>query len=130
MTVRAQTYNTKTVAPSVVTISGSFAGIDGATPTTVVGKGFTVARSAEGVWVVTFEAPLAGFISAQCWVNVASAFHTVSWATSAANRTLTITHITCAFANIVTGPAADDVAAEIGFRVDILTSDTGVVTGI
>lgn len=130
MTVRSQTYGVQTTAPHVVTISGSFAGINGATPTTVVGRGFSVARSGEGVWVVTFEAPLAGFISAQCWVNVASAFHTVSWATSASDRTLTITHSTCSYANIASSPAAEDVAAEIGFRVDLLTSDTGIVTGI
>jgi len=130
MAARGQKYPVESVNPTTVVISGSYVGINGASPTTVVGSGFTVARSGEGVCVVTFAKPLKGFVSAQAWANDTGEYHEVSWATSVANRTLTITHKTCAYADIATGPAAEDVCAEIGFRVEIIESDLGVVTGI
>lgn len=106
-------------------VEGRFVGINGANPTTKYGQGFTVARSGEGVWVVTFEKPCSQFVTARAWATDDDTnFHEVTWTLSAANRTLTITHKTCTYATIVSaGPAAQDVVDEIGFCVCIAESD-------
>lgn len=132
MALRAQKYCIETAVPKCVKVSGSFVGINGASPTTVIGDGFSVARSAEGTWVVTFDKPLAAFLNARVWVTDADTdYHEVTWTRSAANRTLTIVHRFCSYATIVSaGPAADDVVDFIGFEVDIVEADLGSVTGI
>lgn len=45
----------KIVGPTRVMIAGSFVTVDGSDPTTVYGNGFTVARTAEGIWTVTLD---------------------------------------------------------------------------
>lgn len=106
-------------------IAGRFVGINGASPTTKYGAGFTVSRSGEGVWLVTFEKPMQQFVTARAWANDedGGVYHTVDWVLSAANRTMTITHRQVAWASIASGPAAEDVVDEIGFDVTVAEAD-------
>lgn len=132
MSVQGQLYPLCAPSPYLKTVSGHFAGINGADPTSVVGSGFTVTRSGEGVWVVTFPKPVAGIISPRAWVTDADgAYHEVTWTTSVANRTLTITHRWCTYATIeAVGPVVDDVVDQISFEAVIVLSDVGVVVGV
>jgi hypothetical protein len=112
-----------TRSPKSMTWRGSFTGINNDVSNVVVDDGITVARSDEGVFVVTIPAPVAGIKHVDVNVNDTGEVHEVSWATSVANRTLTITHKTCAWADVASAPAAQDVVAQINFAVTVELSD-------
>jgi hypothetical protein len=124
MTVKTQGFGLKTVSPVQRVYSGRFTGINGAAPTSyVLDNGIAVTRSGEGVYVVTLPSPMKAFKSVGCWVNDTGEFHEVSWALSNSARTITITHKTCAYADIATGPAAEDVVADINFVAVVEIAD-------
>lgn len=122
---RKQRHSVKTVSPVQTIYSGNFAGINGADPTTkVLDNGITLTRSGEGVFVLTLPHPVKDFKSVIVAVNDTGEVHEVSWVTSASARTITITHKTCAHADVATGPAAEDVVANINFIAVVEESDT------
>lgn len=97
-----------------------FTPTNGAAPTVDEAHGVsaTVSRTGEGV----FEVALKGGVKAMAVVGVnnippASAYHVLTFAESVTNKTVTITHKTCAYADIATGPAADDMAGQITLAV-------------
>ncbi len=51
--MRAGSYPVHIVGPERVLVAGSFETVNDAAPTSIRGNGFTVARTAEGVWTVT-----------------------------------------------------------------------------
>ena len=113
-------------SPARKLYSGRFAGINGASPTSyVLDQGVTVARSGEGVWVVTLPSPLKNFKRVSVgYSDNDNAFHEVTYALSASARTITITHRTCSYATIVSaGPAAEDVVDEIWFTAEVEIGD-------
>ena len=84
------------------------------------------------MWDVLFNAPLAGFICANVTctaANQATVHHEVMWTVTQSTRKLTITHLKGTWSGI-SGLAADDVVDWIHFEVDILTTDSEIVTGI
>lgn len=132
MTVRGQLYPTKTVTPCARVVSGQFVGINAASPTTVIGNGFTVTRTGEGVWDVLFPLPFAAFLAVHvsCTAaDMATVNHAVGWTYSNTTRKVTITHYQGTWSGI-SGMAAEDVIAKIHFTAHILESDVGVVTGV
>jgi hypothetical protein len=97
-----------------------FTGVNGAAPTVDEAHGVsaTVSRSGEGVWVVTLK----GAVKAMAVVGLRqvsgnSAYHELTHTESVSAKTVTITHKTCAYADIATGPAADDMAGQITLTV-------------
>lgn len=74
-----------------------------------------VTRSSAGVYVVTFSSPVVKDICVlECsGVPGDANYHQLSYAVSQANRTVTVTHSTCTFASIASGPAASDTSGEI-----------------
>ena len=126
MTVNTNKYNVKCPSPVRKTYCGRFTGINGASPTSyTLDQGCSVARTGEGVWVVTLPAPLKQFkaVSVGC-TDDDGKYHAVSYTLSASARTITITHVMCTYATIVSaGPVADDVIDEIYFRADVELGD-------
>lgn len=116
--------NVKTGSPVQKTYKGRYTGINGADPATYkVDPGVTLTRTGEGVTKITLPAPLAGFKSVVAVCNDTGEYHELSWALSVSARTVTITHKTCAYADIVTGPAAEDVVGEVNFEITVEMSD-------
>lgn len=105
--------------------SGRFTGINGADPTSyVLDDGVTVTRQGEGEWDIVLPPPVAGFKSVVVqWADNGGAFHDVTHVVDVATRTITVTHRTCAFADIVSGPAASDIIDEINFIAKVELSD-------
>jgi hypothetical protein len=120
-----QTQNTiKTGSPVQKTYSGRYTGINGADPTSYkLDPGCTLARTGEGVVKLTLPGPVAGFKSVVAVCNDTGEYHELSWALSVSAKTVTFTHKTCAYADIVTGPAAEDVVSEVNFIVVVEESD-------
>jgi hypothetical protein len=107
------------------TYAGSFTGINGVAPATfVVDPGIVITRTGEGVYVLTFPPPLAGFKASLFVANDTGEYHELSWVESASARTITLTHKTCAYASIASGPAAEDVVGDINFWVVVEESNT------
>jgi hypothetical protein len=118
MTVKTSRFNIKSTSPVQKVYSGKFDGANGANPSTyTLDNGITVTRSGEGVFVLTLPSPMKAFKSVCVTANAALAtgFHHISWSTSDSARTITITHNTCAYTDIATAPAANDVTVQINF---------------
>lgn len=97
-----------------------FTGVNGAAPTVDEAHGVsaTVARDNEGVWTVTLK----GAVKAMAVVGVSTVsgdtdYHELTYTESVSAKTVTITHKSCAYADIATGPAADDIAGQITLTV-------------
>lgn len=82
--------------PKKMIYAGKFAGINGASPSTYkLDPGVTVARSGEGVWVVTLPRPIGGYKAILCQATDDDGnAHDLAYTSSVANRTVTITHRT------------------------------------
>ncbi len=130
MTVQMTRNHLFCTSPVEKIYSGRFTGINGAAPTSyTTDVGIAITRTGEGVYVVTLPSPLKAFKSVVVVCNDTGEFHEVSWALSASARTITITHKTCAYADIATGPAAEDVVSDIEFIALVELADvpgTGV----
>lgn len=114
-----------TRSPVQRTYKGRFTGINGASPTSYsLDPGVSVTRTGEGVYRINLPPPVAGFKSIAMSVNDTGEVHELSWATSVPNRTVTITHKTCAYADVATGPVVEDVVAEVHFTITVEESDT------
>ena len=100
--------------PGRAVVAGSFVTVNGAVPTVLTGRGFTVARSAEGVWVVTLlDTPNA----------IDAILHSAAWKTADGTLNLeedfderTSTTFTLN-AFVVAGAATDDPGTIISFAV-------------
>lgn len=82
--------------PKKMIYAGKFAGINAASPTTYkLDPGVTVARSGEGVWVVTLPRPIGGYKAILCQAtdNDGNA-HDLAYTSDVSARTVTITHRT------------------------------------
>lgn len=86
--------------PKKVLYAGKFTGINGASPTTYkLDPGVTVARSGEGVWVVTLPRPIGGYKAILCQATDNDGqVHDLQYTSSVANRTVTLTHKTATYA--------------------------------
>lgn len=121
--------HSKMLTPGVSykTYTGYFVGINGANPTTKVGRDVAIARTGEGTWTIIPSEKVAALVSATVTVEEnATTFHEVrvtSSAISAGTLTVTIRHRTCAYADIATGPAAEDVIDKIHFNIVVALSD-------
>jgi hypothetical protein len=114
------THMLKCAGPQAKLCYVKFTGVNGAAPTVDEAHGVsaTVSRSGEGVWVVTLK----GAVKAMAVVGLRqvsgnSAYHELTHTESVSAKTVTITHKTCAYADIATGPAADDMAGQITLTV-------------
>lgn len=124
---RVPDFNLKCSNPNKKTFSGRFTGINGANPTAYRQDPGVAApvRTGEGVWVIELPPCIKYFISARAMCSATGAFHEVSWALNTQNSsynnnpTLTITHKTCAYTDIASGPAAEDVVADIHWSVEV-----------
>lgn len=129
--VRTPKFPVMSGSPVRKTYSGRFTGINGADPTAyVLDPGIVPpVRTGEGVWVLVLPGPIANFKSITAAVNDVGEVHELSWATSLANAsynnrpTITFTHKTCAYADVVAGPAAEDVVNSINFHIQVEESD-------
>lgn len=98
--------------------SGYWVGINGADPATYkLPRGVTLVRAGEGVWTLTLPKSVAVVESARFQANDTGEFHEVTHTRS--GRVFTVTHKTCAWASIASGPAAEDVVDEIHFSIKV-----------
>lgn len=117
-----------------LTVKGSFAPAGTGAVTGVQGRGFTVARTAPGLYLVTLNFPIAGFIDGSARLRMATAeagFHvvelgTVDITTDPAAATFVIRHRFTA-ATDTTHPVNADVAAAaanvFSFELTVALSD-------
>lgn len=114
----------KTGSPVQKTFCGRYTGINAASPTTYkVDPGITLTRTGEGVTKITLPGPIAGFKAIFVCCNDTGEYHEVSWTSSVSLKTVTITHKTCAYSAIASGPAAEDVVDDINFRIVVEETD-------
>lgn len=120
-----QRYPLKCNGPGYRLVGGRFAGINGAAPTTIFGDGFTIARSGEGVWVVTLAKPLANFVAVKAWgTDNDGNHHDLQYTLSASGRTITITHKTSTFAVLDTSQRVEGVSVLLD---DVSTASSAYV---
>lgn len=98
---------------NTVRIEGSFAPNGTGAPTTLLGKGFTVARAAQGVFTVTLTSPVSSFISVVpgvCLQTAAARIPQVTALTTGSTPSFQIS-------NLDTSAVAQDIAAAAGNTV-------------
>lgn len=111
--------------PKKVIYAGKFTGINGASPTTYkLDPGVSVARSTEGVWVVTLPRPIGGYKAILCQATDNDGnVHDLAYTSSVANRTVTITHRTATQA--VASTHSHTVVVKAGRLTDVAAADSG-----
>ncbi len=128
-----QRYPLKCNGPGYRLVGGRFAGINGASPTAIFGDGFTVARTGEGVHVITLGKPVANFVAVGVWgTDDDGNHHDLAYTLNAANRTITITQREAAYSALgsVEGVSVtlDDVSTASSAYV--ASPVAGLVTGM
>jgi hypothetical protein len=127
MGYKKRTFTARDVAGPHRVYRGWFVGINGATPTSKVTPGITLARTGEGTWTLVPVEKCAGLVNATVTVEENDgAYHEVlvtSSAVSSGTLTVTVRHRQCAYADIATGPAAEDVIDRIHYTITVAESD-------